>query len=209
MKVAIDFDKTMFDCNSPLYQVANILFTKQKKDKKLKFDIVNEDDRTKSAVIKSLGKISNPKYFTAIKDSVPTLKSWQDDGATLVVLASRPNLAVLRKTMLYLFKLYDLSFDAIVVACNNKARFCERFNIDLLIDDTYSICEKCRHIDIPSIWFRPSVTEFDKSYYDRMRFMVARNWLEIDKFYHKVKDNIEKKKQLKNTDYLVEYYEFQ
>ena len=135
MKIAIDLDKTLIDCDSFIYWVANKFFSKPS-EKNLKFNLIftgNEgSDGLISKFLSKFSKMGKPESYFQIPNAIDVVNSWYDKGIEIYILSSRPNFSSLNYALHQYFLKMNLKYSAMIVNCNNKASFCERFNIDLL-----------------------------------------------------------------------------
>ena len=190
MKIAIDLDGTIFSCDSILYKLGNKLipFYHQKE---LKFALIEEDGEWQDGVLASMSKSMNPNNYKEIEDATWFIKKWKEEGHDIIILSSRPNWKVLRTAVVSWLKNFDLNYTMLVVACNNKAKFCEKFNIDVLVDDTYNNCKKTAQLGISSILF---TNEQQEKKCCLNELYVAQTWSDIGSFVEEIRKEKKQKK---------------
>lgn len=143
-KIAIDLDKTLINCNSIIYWVANKYFADSISNKKLKYNFIDDSnigrDSLISKMISIFSKMSKPESYSFIQNAINIINSWYNQGIEIFILSSRPNFASLNNAIREFLSLSNLNYNGLVVACNNKTKFCKNHNIDLLIDNSPKIC---------------------------------------------------------------------
>ena len=178
MKIAIDLDKTLIDCDSFIYWVANKFFSKPS-EKNLKFNLIftgNEgSDGLISKFLSKFSKMGKPESYFQIPNAIDVVNSWYDKGIEIYILSSRPNFSSLNYALHQYFLKMNLKYSAMIVNCNNKASFCERFNIDLLIDNSPSICLDAMNIGVDVICLNDAI--FDEKF---KNMIFANNWKQLN-----------------------------
>lgn len=197
MKIAVDIDKTLFDCKSVIYQLINFLAPYKKKAKKLKYDILDINKVTKTGFAVPFGKMSNYKFYNEFLNACYILDKWNKNNHTIILLSSRPNFKAFQRMLVDLVENFKLNVDFIVVACNNKADFCKKYGIDIIIDDSKSNCINCELNGTKSILFKNRVADDKRQVLEKQGFRVASNWIEINFLVHFIKN-------LRRDYYLVE-----
>lgn len=180
MKIAIDLDNTMFDCDSLIYQVITSTMSAQNINKPLKYTVLNPNEEMPKGIVKSFGRMSDIDHHTEIQNATSIIKSWKEAGSEIILLSSRPKFVAIRKMLLALFEKFDIDFNFIVIACNNKAKFCDKFNINLIIDDSFQNCKNCEIMGTKSIWFNRNATPIQKNRLRNQGYLVASTWDEMD-----------------------------
>ncbi len=114
-----------------------------------------------------------------IKDSSKYIKKLRDSGHYICIISGRDNGEYsnpYNMTKKWLKK-YDIQYDKLILtnAYNHqeKADICIENNIDIMIDDSINVCEKCIKNGINSWLFD---TDYNKS---ESRFKRVNNWKEI------------------------------
>ena len=156
MKIAIDLDGTIFSCDSLLYKIGNMILPLYSQEK-LKYSLVDVNEEATKSVLADFSKVMNHEYYKEVEDATNIIKEWNERGHEIILLSSRPNFKALRTAVLTWLENFNVSFTMLVVACSNKAKFCEKFNVEVLIDDTYSNCKKAVQRGIKTV--KGSLTE--------------------------------------------------
>lgn len=152
MIIAIDIDKTIVNCRSMVYQVANKLEKAlPKMPKQPKF--LSSEDKGKYRNL--FGKIGDPKYYDQVENCVDVINDFSKEGNTVVLLSSRPNMRTFNNVILTWLEEHKLNYNFVVVNCADKAKFCEQHGINVLIDDSVRHCIKTNKKGIPAILFDP------------------------------------------------------
>jgi len=195
MKIAIDIDKTIFNCSSFLYKIINTYLINQNIDKELKYKVIEEDeyDYYINKFIKLMSRMHNPGFYKVEEDAVNIMKKWIDNKHEIILLSSRPSTRSLVGALLTCLKKYDVPFTKVVVACNNKAVYCGMDKIDVLIDDSHYICNNARKAGIDTIWYIAKYNNCPEKMPNLDCFMTARSWEELDNLIKiKTKNNSNK-----------------
>jgi len=182
MKIAIDIDKTIFNCNTVLYKLINTYLINQDLNKKLKYKVVDLDEYSLyiNKIIKFFSKMHNPDFYVIEKEASDTIKKWIDKGDEIILLSSRPSAKSLVGALLICLKKYEVPFTQVVVSCNNKASYCKKENIDVLIDDSHYICNNAKQIGIESIWYIAKYNNQPEKKPSIDYLKTAKSWKEID-----------------------------
>lgn len=192
MRIAIDIDKTIFNCNSFLYKIINTYLINQDLNKELKYKVVDLNVSTYyiNNFMKKLSKMHNPDFYSVEENASKIMKKWMEEGNEIILLSSRPAAKSLVSTLLFCLKKYDVPFTQIVVSCNNKAIYCKKDNIDLLIDDSHFICLNAKKIGVESIWYIAKYKDNKDNIPNVDGLKIASSWEELDKF---IKEKIKNK----------------
>lgn len=142
MKIAIDLDKTIFTCKSFLYNFLNKAFATRLK-KRASYVVLNREQKEKPSKLKKLAKFFDAQNYIELEDCVSIINSWQAAGHEVIMISSRPNFKIIRELTLDCINEAKLNVDKVVIGCNNKLKYCQKENIDVLIDDNSEICRKC------------------------------------------------------------------
>lgn len=160
-KIAIDLDKTLIDCDSFIYWIANKYFSDAVSKKELHYYFVEGNYIGNNGLISKLlarfSKMADTNSYKQIENAISVVNSWYEKGIKIYILSSRPNFASLNLALKQFFAKSKLKYDGIVVNCNNKAKFCEKFNIDLLIDNSPLICLDASICGIQSVCFNKKI----------------------------------------------------
>ena len=178
-KIAIDLDKTLIDCDSFIYWIANKYFSDAISEKELHYCFVEENYVGNNGLISKLlarfSKMANSNSYKQIKNSISVVNSWYEKGIKIYILSSRPNFASLNLALKQFFVKSNLKYNGMVVNCNNKSKFCEKFDIDLLIDNSPLICLDANIRGIRSICLNNKINT------DKFKNIIfADSWNSID-----------------------------
>lgn len=194
MKIAIDIDGTLIDCDNFLYRISNKYLSSPtaKSNKKLRYSIIENENDDKDGLISNIidkftnmGKVSS---YIGKEDSVSLVNAWHESGIIIYLLSSRPNFASLNRALREFFNKSNLQYSCMVVHCNNKAEFCRQFDIDLLIDNSPAICLSAENEGISTICFSKNL---NKKKFQNLCF--ANDWCEIADIVSDIKLEKDKK----------------
>ncbi len=189
--IAIDLDKTLIDCDSTIYQLSNKYFADifATSNKKLKYSIIKDEfddkDGIISKIINKFTRMGNISSYIVQKNAVELINEWYNEGIKIYFLSCRPNFASLNMVLRKFFDESNIHYNSLVVNCNNKAKFCKRFDIDLLIDNSPSVCLDVESNDINAICLNDKLT--NKKRFSELSF--ARDWLEIREVVNSMRFN--------------------
>lgn len=136
-KIAIDLDKTLFNCNSLVYSFLNQLnFNKAKilKHKDIQKGIY------KSSVLNKVFKLFNPKKYYPYKDAIETINELYEKGYEIHLVSNRPEWKPLIAMTIESLKLHGLKYHKLIMGCNNKLAYAEQENLDYFIDNDINLC---------------------------------------------------------------------
>ncbi len=158
--IGIDLDKTLFSCNSFLYNfVAGLNFHN---DKNLKHYEVPRDGIYKCSFINKVFKFFNPSKYKAFPEAVETINSLHDDGYFIFFVSSRPNIKpVISMTYEWLNK-HNVKYDKLVLGCKNKPAYAYEKGIKFFIDDLRKNCELMSCKGIKPLLFKGSLKNKNK-----------------------------------------------
>lgn len=190
MRIAIDIDKTIFDCNSFLYQFVNTYLISQSLTHKLKYKEIDlfDYDINSSRFLNKVSKIHNPYFYSVEEEAPEVIKKWVKEGHEIFLLSSRPASKSLVIVLLKCLKKYDIPFNKIIVSCNNKAVYCKENNIDILIDDSPYICRNAKKIGVDVILYN-SNKNLDNRTIPFKDIICAKSWRDLDELIIKKKTN--------------------
>ena len=81
----------------------------------------------------------------------------------------------------------NVNYDFIVINCSNKAKFCQKYGIGLLVDDGIHNCSKASNAGVPSILLDTSGKhENSTAVTQRKNIHHARNWNTVYKIANKL-----------------------
>ncbi len=196
-KIGIDLDKTLFNCESLLYDLLN------------KFQFINKNDKTFieidinnikeiSPFIKKINKILNPSFYTAYPYAIQTINSLHEAGYKIYFISSRPNINFITSATVEWLINNKVHCDKLIMACNNKAHYAYENKLDFFIDDLVDNCMTLEKIGIKSILFDGCLKNKDyfKLKKTDMKFTVLNCWSKIGEFikeYNLTETQIEEK----------------
>ena len=194
MKIAIDIDKTLFECKSALYEFAS----------KIEGAMTIKPPSTpvfldKSSIIKKnikarnlFGRIGNPEYYSEIDGSVEFINKLASDGRQITFLSSRPNMRTMNNVVLTWLEKNKVEYDFLVVGCSNKAKFCQKYGIGILIDDNIHNCLNASKVGVETILLDTKGKFEQSDVVKKYGIHHARNWNAVYKIANKL---IEKESQ--------------
>lgn len=128
--------------------------------------------------------------FEPIKDCSKYIKKLRNEGNIIYIISGRDNGEYsdpYNMTINWLKK-YDIDYDELILtnAYNHqeKADICLEKNIDIMIDDSTKVCDKCMNSNIKSLLFN---TDYNKN---ETRFEKVNSWEEIYNYINKRKINV-------------------
>ena len=194
MNIGIDIDNVLSNFNDVL------LKDYLKHDKELRNNgIVNKDvyirkmfdwseDEERSYYKGNIERIAQD--FVPIKDCSKYIKELRQDGHLIFIISGRNNGEYsdpYTMTTEWLKK-YDIEYDKLILTNaykhQEKADYCKQNNIDIMIDDSIHVCEKCLENNIDCILFE---TPYNKK---EIRFKRICNWKELYEFISNYKINV-------------------
>ena len=176
----IDLDRTVFDCPSLTYFFGNMSFGESNLDKDLEYVVVDPEKSRGYANNLFFIKMSHAKNFTPVNDALRVLEKWNKQGHEITFVSSRANFKAFHKATVEWFDKYGVKYDAIVMDCNNKAKYGLQNGFDVLVDDTLKNCSDCLKVGILPIWLRTKYNSKIKDFPDEMPQAVS--WSEIDDY---------------------------
>ena len=128
--------------------------------------------------------------FEPIKDCSKYIKMLRNEGNLIYIISGRDNGEYsdpYNMTINWLKK-YDIEYDELILtnAYNHqeKADICLEKNIDIMIDDSTKVCDKCTNSNIKSLLFN---TDYNKN---ETRFERVNSWEEIYNYINNKKINV-------------------
>ena len=175
----VDLDRVVFECPSFLFWLGHKIYKNSDKNSELKFSEVNSEKAMQYSNALSFFKLFNENSFVEIPGAISTLQSWNNQNFEIHFISSRPNLKPFQRSTVKWLKNNNIEYSKLVFACNNKAEYCKKHNLDIIIDDTFENCENCCYFGIPSIWL---VNEYNKQDYNKhiSKIHIANNWQDIN-----------------------------
>ena len=193
MKIAIDIDNTLLECKSNLYKLISTM-EKFVPSHNSKPNFIANDEKAKNVkVVRNVfGKIGNPDYYKEIDGAGDAINNFCSEGHTVDFLSSRPNVRILNNVVLSWLEKNKINFDFMVVNCSDKAKFCEKYGVDLLIDDSMEKCKSTNDKGVSTILLdtKKKVDEENPKIKNRDKFYVAHSWKDAEKLARKVNDKI-------------------
>ena len=129
-------------------------------------------------------------HFEPIKDCSKYIKKLRNEGNIIYIISGRDNgeySEPYNMTINWLKK-YDIEYDELILtnAYNHqeKADICLEKNIDIMIDDSTKVCDKCTNSNIKSLLFN---TDYNKN---ETRFERVNSWEEIYNYINNKKINV-------------------
>ncbi len=158
MKIAIDIDKTLIDCDSLIYNIANFIFPIHINNRPLIYHIVTGSRKKTKLLMKLIFRhfaYNKIQSYHEIQNAISIVNSLHSYGNQIILLSSRPEWCSLSSVIQDWFNYNKMNYDYLVVGCNNKVNFCKTFSIELLIDNSYNICKYAKTQGILSLYFNP------------------------------------------------------
>ena len=185
MKIAIDLDRTVFDCTSLIFTLGNMFNTKKSILRNLEYTDVNPNDAITFKNTMGFTRMSKAGCYYENQNSTEILKKWKDQGIYVTFLSSRVNYKSFQKQIVEWMEAHDVKYDKLVIGCKNKPKYCRFNNYDLLIDDTLKNCEDAASLDIPSIWY---INQYNYKLFNELPddIMYSITWNGIDEIVQKM-----------------------
>ncbi len=161
MRIAVDFDKTLFDCDSRLYQIVN-RFLPQSKNNALTYtplNCVNQKDNLITKLYRKLFYFTDVKKYTEYNNALRSINMLKSRGHDVIILCSRPICQLSIIALKDLAKVHHIDEKSIVINCNNKVEYCRHFKIDLIIDNNIYTCQEALNQGVKAICFTNRVIE--------------------------------------------------
>ena len=189
MKIAIDLDKTLFNCKSVIYEIMAVADRLMPvRNTKPKIFTKEDKDYLPSKYRKLFGKIGDPELYEEIDGSVEMVNKLAAKGHTVCFLSSRPNMRTMNHVVLNWLEKHKVNYDFVVVNCSDKAKFCEQHGISVLIDDSMKNCKHANEAGINSILL-DTKQKYDltkEKYARRKGFYSAKSWEEVGQTIKKI-----------------------
>lgn len=184
MKIAIDIDNTLLRCKSKIY---NLISKLERASLFKSFGKVKLFQRDDHSIITTryrplLGRLSDVNCLEEIEGASGVINSLSEDGNEVFFLSSRPNIKFLNEVILEWLQNHKIKYNFVALNCGDKSKFCEKYGIDMLIDDGLKKIQGVNSRKIESIWFNPDGQKADttKLKYPKL-FHGAGSWEEIEK----------------------------
>lgn len=190
MKIAVDLDRTVFDTNHIIYNIANKYKYKDISSAPIKYCVLDESRITKGFDFLFFLKLGDPEAYGEIAGAVEVLKRLHKAGHKIYFVSRRPNLKSQQRSAFYWLKNRGVEFENIILNCKNKPNFCTTNNIDLLIDDMVQNCNGCDQVGIKSIWLKNEQNEFLERH-KQSGVITATSWKEIDDIIEQIEECFE------------------
>lgn len=188
MKIAIDLDRTIFDTDQLIYNIANHYKYK---------DITNAPTDYKEffaeGVVKGFDplfflKLGDPDSYWEIKGAVDVLKKWKNEGHTIYIISRRPNIKSQQRSAFYWLQKHGVKYDHLILSCKNKPYYCRENGIDLIIDDMIQNCNGCDQLGITSIWLK-NKQNAPLETFKRENVITSSSWKEIDSIVDQLEES--------------------
>lgn len=193
MKIGIDIDGVILDYERVLKTYGDIYdFVELKKDGLVNRNeqyLRNRYDWTEEERMNFINK-----YFVELSDKTPLIPGAKDviemlkkEGNEFVVITARGvGLEEMKDSAMRKFEEVGLSFDKYYWKQVDKLDTAQQENIDVMIDDSYSVCEKLSQNKIKTIYFRDKeMKKLEQNEYLR----EVSNWGEIYRYINEIKAN--------------------
>ena len=155
MRIAIDFDKTLFDCDSRLYQVLN-RFLPTQSSYSLNYTPLSKVEDKDNLIIKLYRRLfyfTNIERYIEYNNAMQTINALKAFGHDVIILSSRPIYQLSIIPLKDMAKIYNIDEKKIIINCNNKVQYCKIFKIDLIIDNNIDVCREAISKGIDAICF--------------------------------------------------------
>lgn len=184
MKIAIDIDKTLFDCKqSMVYQILTKIEKLIPKTSKSQGRVLPAEE-IKNLPIKYrnlFGKMGDFTKYEQVDRAVEIIKKFASEGHSIAFLSSRPNMRIMNQVIINWLEKHDIPSDFVVINCADKAGFCKSHGFDVLIDDGFKNCKKTNDRGIPTVYLNTDNKKIDKSKISNKNiFHVAKDWKEVE-----------------------------
>lgn len=157
MIIAIDIDNTLLRCRSLVYELMSIVERKVSSGNSNKTPFVMKKGEARRFANKHrnflFGKLGNIKMYEQIDGALDVINKICESGNQVVFLSNRPNIRFLNNVVMEWLEQNKVQYDFVVVNCGNKAEFCKKHNIELLIDDSVKNCREASKAGIKTILF--------------------------------------------------------
>ena len=194
MKIAIDIDNTILECKSNLYKLISVV-EKLVPTHNTKPNIIPNDEKAKNVkLVRNLfGRIGNPEYYKEIEGAGDAINNFCVEGHSVILLSSRPNVRTFNNVVLSWLEKNKINFDFMVVNCSDKAKFCEKYGVDLLIDDSIGKCVSTNDKGVSTILLdtKSKVDEDNSKLKNRDNFYIAHSWKDAEKLARKVNHKLQ------------------
>ncbi|MDD3177977.1 MAG: hypothetical protein PHR26_00495 [Candidatus ainarchaeum sp.] len=196
MKIAIDFDETIFYSKQKFIDFHNAKFKtkinyKKKEDEKI-YDYLKIDY---TEYINRFIIFSKTKYHEKIKpieDSIEIIKKIKKENE-LYIITARNNL-IKKETLFLLNKYFKNCFKKIIFLNytnkkkDEKFEICKKIKIDLIIEDNLDNAYKCAENGIFVILLKNKNHNFQtKKKIKHKKIIIVKNWKEIEKQIKNIK----------------------
>lgn len=180
MKIAIDLDRTIFDCPSLIFNIGNSFPPKLKNfNEKLKYKMVDPVEAKRYFNNLFFLKMSHSKNFYQVGVSVKILQKWASQGFEIEFVSSRPDFKAFRKATINWLERHNIKFKKLIFACNNKPKYCHLNHFDILIDDMLTNCIGAEIFGTKAIWLK---NKYNKHLHKKQppNIYGVTSWEEID-----------------------------
>lgn len=156
IKIGIDLDKTLFDCNSIVYHFFNKF--NFNKEGSLKHHEINQKAIYKCSLLNKVCRFFNPKNYFTFPDACEVLQQLSDSGFEVYLVSNRPNIRPIISMTMQTLRDAGIKYDKLILGCNNKAEFAKAENLSYFIDNNEDICKLItKKSKIETICFAPKV----------------------------------------------------
>lgn len=182
MKIAIDLDRTVFECPSLVFHIGNSFPPKLAQFREdVKYRLVDPAEAKSFSNNLFYLKMSHSKNFNQIAESAKYLRELNRLGHEIHFVSSRFDFKAFRKATVEWLEDHDIKFKSLVFACNNKPKFCRNFGFDLLIDDMLNNCLGAQLFGVRAIWVMNKYNQKEAAAKPSY-ILKATNWSEINEY---------------------------
>lgn len=179
MKIMVDLDRVVFDCPSFVFEVGNKIFTRTHENNELLYTEIDSEKAMNYTNSLFFLKMSKSCNFVPVNNSVEILKKWHSQGFEIHFVSSRPKFKAFQRATVEWLKNHDINYSRLVFSCSNKAKYCSKHGMNLIVDDTFDNCNNATNLGIPAVWVKTKYNEKEQRVLNR-RIYNADSWSKID-----------------------------
>lgn len=181
IKIGIDLDKTLLHCKSAVYYVLNKINWNKSEDLKHHEVSKNQPYRIKS--INKVLKIFNPTEYKVYTNAVETINYLSNLGYEIHFVSNRPFWEPVISMTLESLKRCGVSYDKLVMGCNNKIAYVKQEKLDYFIDDIAFVCKNIvEKTEAESLLFKAILKDEEKCHLKLGQIQHFSNWEEIGNY---------------------------
>jgi hypothetical protein len=115
--------------------------------------------------------------------------------------------------MVSLLEKINVPFTFIVLACNDKAKFCKMFGVDIIVDDSFSNCIRCDSVGTMPILFQENMSKKKEKQYSNYGISTAKSWIGVNDLVNEYVEELQNidlsyDNKFDDNDYDYDNYEF-